>query len=181
MKLSIIVPTCGRKTLARTLQSLAEQPLEPTDEVLVCGGPLCQMAPTQRYGATYVPTPAGKDWGCTERTLGIARAGGTHLAFIDDDDWWLPGARAAIKDAMRRTPDVPVLFRMRYARHGSVLWATPDLRCGNVSTQMMLMPNDAGKLGRWTKRREGDYDFLTSMRWDPAQIVWRDEVIAGIG
>lgn len=181
MKLSIIIPTCGRRTLERTLQSLADQPLQPDDEVLVAGGPLCRMAVTARYGVTYVPVPAGKDWGCKERTAAIARAGGTHLAFIDDDDWWLPGARAAIAAAMASTPAAPVLFRMRYAHSGGELWTKPELKCGNVSTQMMLLPNDPGKLGRWTRRREGDFDFLQSMRWPPEAIVWRNEVIAMIG
>jgi hypothetical protein len=180
VKLSIVIPTCGRPTLARTLQSLAEQPLDPSDEVLVAGGPVCRMIPAAHYGATYVPVPAGKDWGCRERTEAIARAGGTHLAFIDDDDWWLPGARAAIADAMEKTPTVPVLFRMRY-RTGRELWAEPELRVGNVSTQMILIPNDANRLGKWTKRREGDYDFLASMRWPRTDIVWRNDVIAQIG
>jgi glycosyltransferase involved in cell wall biosynthesis len=180
MKLSIIVPTVGRSTLARTLQSLSNQPLHADDEVIVCGGPACRMTTTQAFGARFIATRPGNDWGCKERTLAIANATGTHLAFIDDDDWWLPGARAAIADAMQQTPTQPVLFRMQYLT-GTTLWLDAQVRCGNVSTQMMLLPNDPARLGKWTRRREGDYDFLASMTWPQTDIVWRTEVIAQIG
>ena len=126
--LTILVPTIGRPSLARTLRSLANQPLDPDDEVLVIG----EGAPVRALAA-------------------------------------------AIAD----TPTRPSLFRMRYP-DGRTLWADPVLRCGNVGTAMMLLPNDPTKLGRWTTRYEGDFDFLASMTWAVADIAWRPIVIAEV-
>jgi glycosyltransferase involved in cell wall biosynthesis len=182
MKLSILVPTCGRPTLQRALASLAAQPLDPTDEVLVIGGDAGVIASFAAggYELRHIPSALGHDWGNMERTLGISVARGTHLAFMDDDDWWLPGARAAIADAMQRTPTHPVLFRMQYL-DGRLLWDKKLVACGNVSTIQILIPNDPLRLGRWTKRREGDYDFLASMKWPASDVVWREDVIAQVG
>ena len=188
MSLSIIVPTIGRPTLQATLASLVGQPLarspvpgvDEGDEVLVIGGPASAVELFAEDGVRHVPCPMGGHWGCEERTLGITQARQSHLAFLDDDDVWTPNARAAIGRAIAMAPDRPILFRMRYAS-GRVLWKVPELRIQNVSTQMIVVPNDPTRLGRWTVRREGDYDFLASMGWPASDIVWRDEVIAEIG
>jgi glycosyltransferase involved in cell wall biosynthesis len=173
--ISFIVPTIGRASLADTLASIET---DPGDEILVVGD--CFRHPPTDPRPRYIPCMAGEDWGCKERTLGIGLARGDYLAFIDDDDVYRTGARAAMREAMRETPDRPVLFRMTYP-DGRILWHYPLLRCGNVSTQMVLIPNDPARLGRWTARREGDFDFLASMQWPPDEIAWRYEVIACLG
>ena len=180
-RLSIIVPTIGRLTLGATVRSLVEQPLQEGDEIIVVGGCARPLARFANHPVRHLASPVGKNWGCLERTTGIGAASGTHLAFIDDDDIWLPGARAAIDEALREHSEQPLLFRMRYRRTGRELWSEPVLRMGNVSTQMMVLPNDPSKLGRWGARYEGDYDFLASMRWPVESIIWRDRVIAQLG
>lgn len=182
MSLSIIVPTVGRPSLAATLASLVSQ-LDRSaggDEVLVIGGPAGAVEPFVGDVIRHIPCPPGRHWGCEERTLGISQARQSHLAFLDDDDVWVPGARAAIARAIAETPDRPILFRMCFPS-GLILWADPVLRCGNVGTPMIVIPNDPIRLGRWTVRYCGDYEFLASMRWAASDIVWCDEVIAEIG
>lgn len=170
---SFIVPTIGRHSLAQTLASID---CWPGDEILVIGAAYAQDDARVRY----LPCVRGHDWGATERTHGIRAAQGDYLAFIDDDDVYTPGARGQMAWTMAETPDRPALFRVAYPS-GAQLWAEPSLRCGNVSTQMILIPNDPERIGRWSTRREGDYDFLTSMAWTEAAIVWRPEVIAQMG
>lgn len=169
--ISFIIPTIGRDSLYAAVYSTCAA---EGDEIIVVG---CADVPYDRR-VNHISCVRGNDWGATERTLGIQTARGTHLAFMDDDDIYLPGARQAMAAAIWETPDKPVLFRIRYP-NGRVLWADPALRCGNVSTQMMLIPNVPEMLGVWSKRREGDFDFLASMRF--GEIVFREEIIAAMG
>lgn len=173
MTVSYIVPTVGRPSLVNTLASIETW---PGDEILVVG----QVSGVTDPRVRAIPCARGEDWGGVERRLGMAVATGAYLAFIDDDDTYLPGARAEMAWTMADTPGRPTLFRIQYPS-GAVLWRDPFLRLGNVSTQMILVPNDPGRLGHWSGRREGDYDFLASMAWGPETIVWRPEVIAEMG
>ncbi len=167
--ITFIVPTIGRASLRQTLASIE---LWAGDELIVIG-----PAAVRDPRAVHLPCEPAGDWGATERTLGIAAATQPYLAFMDDDDVYAPGARALMAQAIRRTPDRPVLFRLQYP-DGHRLWIDPALRVGNVSTQMMLIPNDPTRLGDWRgHRRESDYDFLVSSRWGAAEYVWQTDVI----
>lgn len=171
--ISFIVPTVGRASLEATLASIT---CLPGDEVLVIG----EVASVSDPRARLLRCRRGDDWGAKERTLGIAAARGSYLAFMDDDDIYLPGARDAMERAIRAAHGRPTLFRMRYPS-GRMLWSEPALRCGNVSTQMMLIPNDPARLGRWSQRREGDFDFLASSGWSESEFVFDPEVVALMG
>lgn len=171
--ISFIVPTIGRESLSATLASIETW---PGDEILVIG----VASPHTDERARYITCERGHDWGCRERTIGISYAKGQYLAFLDDDDLYLPGARQSMQRAIQMAQGRPTLCRMVYP-NGCVLWRDPVLRCGNVSTQMMLIPNEPAYLGQWSTRREGDYDFLTSMAWPPASIQWWPEIIARLG
>lgn len=171
--ISFIVPTIGRLSLMQTLRSI--QTL-PGDEILVAG----KIYPTGDTRPRLFPCQNGNDWGCKERTLAIAHAQGQYLAFIDDDDCYVPGARLMMEEAIREAPARPILFRMRYPS-GLVLWQDQAVRCGNVGTPMILIPNMPTKLGTWSTRYEQDFHFLETMKWKADDIVWRPEVIAHIG
>lgn len=172
--ISFIVPTVGRESLTATLNSIE---LRDEDEIIVVGAVHDGDFGEQVH---FIHCGLGHDWGAKERTLGIQRARGSHLAFIDDDDTYLPGARDAMERALRAAAGRPTLFRMRYP-NGKILWHDPVLRCGNVSTQMVLVPNNPLRLGTWSGRREGDFDFLSSMHWSEDEIVFDPEIIALLG
>lgn len=170
--ISFIVPTTGRPSLIDTLRSIECQ---AGDEILVIGnGGDVALDPR----VTHIRMENRHDWGATERMVGLAAAKGRYLAFMDDDDVYAPCARGYMADAVATTPDQPVLFRMQYP-DGHQLWATPAIAMGNVSTQMMLIPNDRAKLGSWLSgRRECDFDFLASSGWLTDQFVFRPEVLS---
>lgn len=176
---TFIVPTIGRPSLAKTLDSIE---CLPGDEVIVIGNVDGLTNIDSIRGASYrfMPCPAGGDWGHTERNVASPLARGRYVAHIDDDDWYVPGARKLMSDAIEKTPNVPVLFRMRYP-NGITLWQEPVLRCGNVGTPMMLIPNAPEKFGTWGSFVGGDCHFLETMGWRPEEIVWRPEVIALLG
>lgn len=154
---SIIVATSGRKTLTRTLVSLAPQ-LGHGDELLVIRN---NEAP----------------WGHKTRDEAIHRANGTHLWFMDDDDIATDNALTDIRAEVTKTPDAVHIFRMT---HGNLtLWQQPVARVGNIGTPMMVIPNVPGRLGRWGERYEADGFFLLEtlqLRGD--QPLFHEQIVA---
>lgn len=174
VRFSIIVATTGRPTLVRALQSLADQPLADGDEVLVVGA---GADAARRFGYRHVPCASGGDWGGTERRKGIALATGTHLAFLDDDDVYLPGAFARMRAAVIAAPSRPVMFRMINV-DGSTLWRERRVAYGNHGTPQFVTPNVAGKVGLWGTDYAGDTAFVvdTLRRYEPDALVWDETV-----
>lgn len=179
-RFSVIVVTSGRPTLDRTLSSIAAQALSVDDEVLVVGkGPEIQ-ALAEKYGYRYVEDGPFGCWGQRERQAAMAKATGTHLLFMDDDDYYLDGAFAAIRSTVSAWPGHPVMFRMYGPSHVGLIWRSLVVACGNVSGTQFVVPND-DRLGTWSQRYEGDFDFITSTlrNYPPDALVWDDSIIVG--
>jgi glycosyltransferase involved in cell wall biosynthesis len=162
VSISVIIPTCGRPSLRATLASVVGQ-LEPGDEALV-------------------RRSDDGDFGNAARQSLLERARGTHLAFIDDDDQLAHGALATMRRVAAEHPGRIAIFRMRHL-DGRVLWEEPVLRERNVSSQMLLVPNVAAKLGRWENPeypRMADYRFVVDTAALQGEPVFREEVVAHI-
>jgi glycosyltransferase involved in cell wall biosynthesis len=159
---SVIVPTRGRRSLAATLDSVAEQ-LEPGDEILVrCSD--------------------DDEGGHKTRQSLLERAAGTHLVFIDDDDQVAHGALATMRRVAEQHPGRVAIFRMRYL-DGRVLWSDPVLRYRNVSTQMFLVPNLPDKLARWDDAEHhglADWRFISKTVELQGEPLFRPEIVAHI-
>ena len=156
---SVIVATSGRTTLLATLASIVEQ-LEPADEVIV-------------------RRTADGDFGSAARRSMIPRAKGSHLVFMDDDDQFARGALATMRTFARENPGRIGIFRMRYD-NGLVIWTEPVVRLANVSTQMLCVPNEPGKLGHWDDEvpYHGDFAFLSSTAELQGEPLFRPEIVA---
>jgi len=99
---STIIPTIGRATLTRTVNSVLSQSLTNTDfnaggntdiEVIVVndsGKPLLEAAWQQAERVKIIHT--NRHERSVARNTGAAMAQGEYLHFLDDDDWMLPGA-----------------------------------------------------------------------------------------
>lgn len=91
LSISVVIPTCDRPALLpRALASVRAQTLAPLEVIVVDDG----AVPPAVDGAGVLPNshasgPSGA------RNCGAALARGTLLAFLDDDDEWLPGYLAA--------------------------------------------------------------------------------------
>lgn len=154
--LSIVVASSGRPTLARTVESARSQ-MRDGDEILVSVNQDCP-------------------WGHKARNQLMRAARGDWLLFMDDDDMYTPGALDTVRGAVGLVGH-PHVFRMRYAT-GDVLWTDREVRCGNVSTQMVVVPNVGDLLGRWGDRYEGDFDFIAETCSNLGQPFWHEDVIA---
>ena len=178
--LSVIVVTSGRPLLTRALRSIQAQPLAPQDEVLVVGAGDFVRAQAAAFGYRFIPDGPFGCWGQRERQNAMRHATGTHLVFMDDDDFYLEGAFEAIRAALTAHPARPILFRM-HEMHGLVLWRRRSLECGNVSGTQFVTPNDPAKLGVWGLSHEGDFDFIVSTlaQYPPRALVWAPAIIVG--
>lgn len=157
---SIIVPTCGRDTLARTLVALAPQ-LGDGDEIICVRD---DNAP----------------WGHATRNRVMSRAVGSHLWFMDDDDVPAEGALDVIRNRVAEAPGLVHIFKMQM-NDGQLIWEEPVACVGNVGTPMMVVPNNPGELGVWDETCcEGDGEFLmdTIARRNNQPPVFHPEVVA---
>jgi glycosyltransferase involved in cell wall biosynthesis len=181
---SVIVPTCGRKSLDRAIKRLRQQD-EGDIEVIVIGDGyqpgaerIVRRAGRRWPGIRYYETEPTYSWGNSQRMLGMERAEGRYLLFLDDDDLTARGAFASMRAAVHEHPGSPLIFRMR--RDKGIIWTDRELRIANVSTQLFLVPNTPAKLGSWLTRdrRESDLDFIQECVERQGGPIWRHEIIA---
>lgn len=176
-RLSVIVATTGRASLAKTLASIRSQRLLEGDEVLLVhdGEPGIQAIiawdQARLPGQMLVlATGPHHDWGAAARSAGQVRACGSHLLWQDDDDVYLPGAFDLIRREIVASPEDILLFRLAYPS-GRLLWRVPIIQCRNVSTQMYVVPR-AAQLGKWGTHYQGDFEFIeTTVAANPGRPV----------
>ena len=158
IRLSVLIPTVGRPTLQRAIDSAAG-----ADEILV-------------------DFNQDGDLGYAARTRMMEEASGTHLLFMDDDDVYAPGAIELLRSLAEDQPDRVHICQMRYGGAGGVLWHTRIVKHGNIGTPMLLVPNVRGKLGVWEPHDgdgsgAGDYVFAASTIALQGPPVWVERVI----
>lgn len=171
--ISFIVATLGRPSLQDTLRSIETH---PGDEIIVVG----TMTEPSCREVRFIPHAPGGDWGHTERNDVTPLARCQYLAHIDDDDVYAPGTRAHMENAMRANPGRPTIFRMRFP-NGITLWENEEIRCGNLGTPCLLIPNRPTMLGTWGSFVGGDCHFLETSKWKAEDYAWRPEIIAHLG
>lgn len=109
---SVVVPTCDRPDLlGRSVASILTQTFDDFEVIIVDDGthrpvpdgmfddPRVRIIPS---GGAHGPGPA--------RNRGIDAARGEYVAFLDDDDLWLPQKLEASVDALLENPDAGVVF-----------------------------------------------------------------------
>lgn len=187
-RLSIVIPTPGQgRPLARTLRSINHQ-RRPGDEIIVVHDAIDGRDPEvfklcEWYGARYVECAFdAHSWGHKEIQHGYAHATGDFIAGCDDDDVFTPDAFTAIRDRIAELREPRPLMFQFMTPWRVVLWEEPAVVENRIGGHCLVFPNIPERIGRWTERYNGDYDFIRSTidLWPnkDADIVWCPNLIA---
>jgi glycosyltransferase involved in cell wall biosynthesis len=177
----------GRKTLERAIRSVQPQ-LEAGDEVIVVSDgkrswvrDLCN----QYDRVYYLDTPQTQNSGATQRDLGIKRAFGSHLMFLDDDDVYVGNALITVRTKIEKEPRSIHIFRMYYGKgappndRGVTLWKEPSLTICNVGTPMCVVPY-RHNLPSWVDREDityHDFYWITAVNQVIKDVQFHPDVI----
>lgn len=187
--IALIIPTVGRPTLARTLESLRSQQWREGDQVVVVGDGFQPTAKElfEQFNypfAKYVELPNGpyKDWGHTPRNMVMPTCTQDYIMALDDDDIMDEEAIRIVRNRLIFIPNRPHLFKMRgHPDAYSEIWTDEEVREGNVGTPMFVIPNVPEKIAKYTNRYGGYFDFIRdTCALHPGGPVWNDEVICKI-
>lgn len=159
--LTVIIPSSGRPSLKDTVDSVIHQLRPDLGDWLL------------------VQTNNQAPWGNALRQEMMGHARTDAMLFMDDDDFYTPGALDVIRTRYAETPKRVHIFKMLYAENDFVLWTEPVLRVGNVASQMICVPTALHcPLGGWGDRYEGDFDFIHGTCQLLGEPIWHEEVIA---
>lgn len=187
--ISFLVPTHREdRPLYRCLESIYKQ-LGPHDEVIVIGDITDRAMPmVERLVASYGTqfkylshTTGQHTYGHDQLNYGIEHAKGDWLHCNDDDDVWTPGCVDIMRSAAIESKDRPILFRF-LSYHGIIFWVERGMfEYERVGGHCLFTPNISGKVGKWTSRYQGDWDYIEStvnLHGGPESIIWREEIVA---
>lgn len=119
-RVSVVVPTMGREGFLgealRSIRALEGPDLELDPIVIDDGDEIGTEAVAARYAARY--TRSTSRGAAAARNTGLGLASGEFIAFLDDDDRWLPGHLRPHIRVLRQRPELGAVFGqvVSYAR-----------------------------------------------------------------
>lgn len=171
---AIILPTIGRESLDRAIQSIMEQNHKDWHLYIVGDGiqPSSRFLPDSRITILRVDGP-GYDYGTFARNYAINHSNNEEwICHLDDDDLWLNHHLRFISDIIKNDADIDIIstsgqeFRMKH-KHPR----TSKLVCkmGRINTTDILTPGLAykrelfNKTGGWQYSEHHDLDLWNEM------------------
>jgi glycosyltransferase involved in cell wall biosynthesis len=196
MLCTTVIPTIGRATLRRAVESVLSQEFAPQQhEVIVVndsGKPLPTMGFEQDPRVQVVTTSRRER--SVARNTGAALARGDYLHFLDDDDWMAPGALAAFEKLAAQYPNAGFLYGATQVvdrQEQPILQLRPH-KTGNCAVQAMSgewIPLQASLVKSAAFYAVGGFNVLItgpedvdllrriSMQWDLAET---DAIVAWV-
>lgn len=107
-EISVVIPVFnGARYLERTLESVLSQTHSQVEVIAVDDGSTDDSVSILRAAGNSVRVVSQDNSGVgAARNAGIDRVRGEFVAFLDQDDWWLPNKLALQTEVFRRSPEV---------------------------------------------------------------------------
>lgn len=107
-QISIVIPTCDRpELLSRALKSVLSQTFPDWEALIVDDGDRRVLSIVETFHDTrfrYIANNPPRQGGAAARNVGIKAARADYIAFLDDDDVWLPEKLSVQYTALSQTP-----------------------------------------------------------------------------
>ncbi|MBY4127359.1 glycosyltransferase [Rhodococcus fascians] len=200
-----VIPTVGRDSLRAAVDSVVAQTAS-TDVIVVVDRPseLPSVQSMLSGVSCRIVATEGKRGGGFARNLGSQLADTEFVAYLDDDDWWVPEKIASqLSLCAQRDPsrDVLAAARMYFhrARSSSVIpthsWTSSDvasylvqrssLEFGShaIQTSSLLVSKSLWERIKWdeTLKKHQDWDFVSRCaRDDQTDFYWSSEPLSHV-
>lgn len=192
----MVIPTTGRPELGRAVRSALDQ-VGPDgaaiDVQVVVVNDSEDRSAADGVPADVVRWTGGRRGGAHARNVGVRHSRGRHVAFLDDDDEWLPGKLAAQLAAIGRAADpgrtvvsgrhvhvrgeaagrsapVPtvVIAPGRPVAHYLFRRRSPAVGRASLYTSTLLCPRDLALAVPWREdlSRHQDWDWMVRLERD---------------
>lgn len=111
MKFDIILPSVGRLTLLHAIESVLHQDHVDWNLWVMCDGirGLEYLINDKRVVVVGAEGPCHEDFGAWARNTGIALGSNPWIAYIDDDDVWLPNHLSTLSSLLTENPQATML------------------------------------------------------------------------
>jgi glycosyltransferase involved in cell wall biosynthesis len=132
MSYSVIIPTMGRDTLDGAIDSVLAQTLAPAEIIVVAGG-TPDISTEHLSKVTLIDNFSNGQRSQTaacNRNLGVLAAKSDFVAFLDDDDLWLPEKMRIQMDYLEKFPDRLSMASTLYVLFGIFTIKRPYKRFG---------------------------------------------------
>lgn len=172
--LTVLIPTRGGGDLDLTLHSISTQATK-SDYVIVIGdGPQpsirASLEALNDSGVfpchiQFLESERTNDFGHTQlNEAQLLNPKTSHLLIQDDDDIFLPRAFNSIREKVSTAPDDAHIFRF-YTNDHLLVWDDRDnhaIEETMIGSHNLVVPWDHQRLGRFTPRYRGDFDWTKS-------------------
>jgi len=167
-RLSVIIPTFNRALLVREAidSVLAQETSEPVEIIVVDDGSTDNTRTVLESFGSRISRIFQSNRGMNAaRNVGIARATGEYIAFLDSDDAWLPAKVALQLSVLDQVPHIGFVFSNFYVWRG-------DLRIPDGLGKWMVEGESLSK-HRTAQRRVQDLTDATHL---PDCEIWLCEI-----